>query len=59
VLQPEPDLSSFLKRENKFQLRVTHRFMSKPFFHAFEDKVEANNYVATRRRTAGLWNRPI
>jgi len=39
-------LSSVQKRGNKYQLRVTHRLLPKPFFHTFDDEVEANNYAA-------------
>ena len=38
-------MSSVQKRGNKFQLRVKHHLLEKPFFHTFDDEVEANNYA--------------
>lgn len=40
-------MSSVQKRGNKFQLRVKHHLLEKPFFHTFDDEVEANNYAKT------------
>lgn len=39
-------MSSVQKRGSKFQLRVTHRLLPKPFFYTFDDEVAANNYAA-------------
>jgi integrase len=38
-------VSSVQKRGNKYQLRVKHHLLEKPFFHTFDDEVEANNYA--------------
>lgn len=40
-------MSSVQKRGNKWQLRVKHRLLEKPFFHTFDDEVEATNYAKT------------
>lgn len=40
-------MSSVQKRGSKFQLRVKHHLLEKPFFHTFDDEVEANNYAKT------------
>lgn len=39
-------MSSIQKRGSKWQLRVKHHLLKKPFFHTFEDEVEAINYKA-------------
>ncbi|WP_179830432.1 tyrosine-type recombinase/integrase [Variovorax sp. YR752] len=38
-------MSSVQQRGNKFQLRVKHRLLKKPFFHTFDSEVEANSYA--------------
>ncbi|WP_447775693.1 hypothetical protein [Variovorax boronicumulans] len=38
-------MSSIQKRGSKWQLRVKHHLLKKPFFHTFDDEVEATNYA--------------